>query len=72
MNAQRLRHQYAAHGSNASDIDAAILSSKHARDFALNRHDISNVAAEVSRGTFRRHDDDASSVYMLVCMHCGV
>jgi hypothetical protein len=43
-----------------------VLLSSSARDYGLDRHDITNVRREVDRGTFRRHDKDAQSVQMLV------
>lgn len=65
-NSQRLRHQYREAGSDAQEVLEAIFASRHARDYALSRHDLSNISAEISKGTFRRHDNDAESVHMLV------
>ena len=65
-NLVRLRAQFQALGPTANDVDDAIARSEYARDFALNRHDISNVSIDVDKGRFRRHEDDATSVHMLV------
>jgi hypothetical protein len=66
---ERLEHQQ--RGSDDDEIYLAILETKFARDLALNRRDISNIAMDVARGTFHRHKDGAASVKMLVrpCHH---
>jgi hypothetical protein len=65
----RLEHQQ--RGSTDDEIYLAILETKYARDLALNRRDVSNIAMDVARGTFRRHEDDTASVKMLArpCHH---
>lgn len=66
-NKLRLRRLHGgAEGGTDAQIDRRILASSSARDLALSRHDIANVRIEVDRGTFRRDDDDATSVRGLV------
>jgi hypothetical protein len=61
----RLEHQQ--RGSTDDEIYLAILETKYARDLALNSRDVGNIAMDVARGNFRRHEDDGVSVRMLVC-----
>lgn len=64
-----LQSKYAHCGSTKDEINQAILKSPHARDFGLNRRDISNINVHVAWGTFRYADNDAQSVYARVRSH---
>lgn len=65
-NRLRLRTKFYVNRATREQTEAAILSSMSARDYGLNAHDVANVRLELSTGDFRRHDDDATSVQMLV------
>jgi hypothetical protein len=67
-NRERLHHQHQGQLRSKEEVYLAILGTRFKRDLALNRHNVSNIAVDVARGTFRRHEDDATSVKMLVCL----
>jgi hypothetical protein len=66
VNKHRLRNLYAEGGGTVAEVDRRILASPSARDLALSRRDIGNIRVQVHRGKFRRAEQDAESVKLLV------